>query len=217
MSRPTKPLITRERAARAALGVIDVQGLDSLSLELVARRIGVKAPSLYYHFKDKTELLAEVARLLLVDIEVPEPVEGDWEENLIRLCVAVRRSILRHPNAAPLLLQFFPRHLLLNAYDQAVSEYPYPVEWHMMMIEGSEKLTFGSTFFEAAARARSIEPMPRFDPVKLPHLAAAIRANTLDDEGLFVEALKTFIAGARARQAEKGAAAPDRAPKRAKG
>ena len=68
MSRPTKPLITRERAARAALGVIDVQGLDSLSLELVARRIGVKAPSLYYHFKDNTELLAEVARLLLVDI-----------------------------------------------------------------------------------------------------------------------------------------------------
>ena len=200
MSRPAKPLITRERAARAALGVIDVQGLDSLSLELVARRIGVKAPSLYYHFKDKSELLSEVARLLLVDVELPEWKENAWEDNVVRLLVAVRRSILRHPNAAPLLLQFFPKQLLLPSYDRYAAEYPVPVEWKMVLIEGMEKLTFGSAFFEASARARSIEPMPDFDHARFPHLAAAIRANGFDDEGMFIETIRAFIAGCRVRQ-----------------
>jgi len=207
LSRPAKPLITRERAARAALGVIDVQGLDSLSLELVARRIGVKAPSLYYHFKDKSELLSEVARLLLVDVELPEWDADAWEESVVRLLVAVRRSILRHPNAAPLLLQFFPKQLLLPTYDRYAAGYPLPGEWRMMMIEGLEKLTFGSAFFEAAARARAIEPMPAFDHARLPSLAAAIRANSLDDEGLFVETIKAFIAGCKARQDSRDAAA----------
>src|SRR3546814_3495147 len=53
VGRPAKPLISRDRAARAALGAIDIHGLEALSLELVAQRLGVKAPSLYYHFKHK--------------------------------------------------------------------------------------------------------------------------------------------------------------------
>jgi AcrR family transcriptional regulator len=195
LARPIKPLITRERAARAALGVIDVQGLDALSLDLVARRIGVKAPSLLYHFKDKMEILSEVARLLLVDVVLPESDGNSWEENMIRRCVAVRRSVLQHPNAAPLLLQFFPRHLLLGSFERAVADFPVPAEYHMAMIEGTEKLTFGSAFFESAARVRSMEPMPRFDPTEYPNLAKAIRANNLDDEGLFIQTLRIFLAG----------------------
>lgn len=202
MGRPAKPLITRERAARAALDIIDRQGLDALNLELVARSMGVKAPSLYYHFSDKAELLMEVARLILLEAVAPAPV-GDWEEDLIALCVAVRRSVLTHPNAAPLLLQFFPRRLLLEAYDDAVARYPFPMEHRLVLIEGAEKLTFGSALFEASARSRQIESMPPFDPLKLPNLAEAVEANTRDDEALFVETLRTFIAGCRVRLAAK--------------
>jgi AcrR family transcriptional regulator len=37
--------------------VLDKDGLDGLSVQAVARAMGVTAPSLYYHFKDKDELL----------------------------------------------------------------------------------------------------------------------------------------------------------------
>ena len=77
MGRPSKSLISRERAAKAALSIMDTQGLQSLSLEAVARRLGVKAPSLYYHFKDKNELLSEVALILLKDIDAPKIDEND--------------------------------------------------------------------------------------------------------------------------------------------
>ena len=198
MGRPAKPLISRERAARAALGVIDVNGLDALSLELVATRLGVKAPSLYYHFKHKAELLAEVARLILTDVQAPDPASMDWKGAMIALSVATRRSILQHPNAAPLLLQFFPRHIFLAAYDFWIAPCPLPPEKHLIMIEGTEKITLGVSLFEAAYRSRGVEPMPQFDRNKLPHLANAMRENMLGEEELFIATLQAFLDGLEA-------------------
>ena len=177
MGRPTKTMITREGAAEAALAVIDADGLEALSLELVARRLGVKAPSLYYHFKDKAELLSEVARNVMLDLELPSQGRPtSWEEAMVAVCVATRRALLRHPNAAPLYLQFFPRHLMLGAYDRWIASCPYPPERRMVLLEGTEKLTYAAVMFEAAARSRGLPTMPDFDPVRLPHLAEAMAA-----------------------------------------
>lgn len=212
MGRPSKPLISRERAARAALAIIDARGLEALSLELVARKLGVKAPSFYYHFSDKAELLAEVARLILLDVDVGPARPETWEEDLIRLCVETRRSILRHPNAAQLLLQFFPRHLLLRPYDRAIAIYPFEPKVTLLFIEGVEKMNYGSALFEAAARARRVPPMPTVDTAKYPHLAEAVNANDLDHEEMFVATLRAYIGGFRAKYEKPGRRS---APKRA--
>jgi AcrR family transcriptional regulator len=202
LGRPSKALISRDRAARAALDVIDIQGLENFSLDLVARRLGVKAPSLYHHFHDKDELLAEVALCILREIEAPFVDPKRWDETIIGLCKEARRTILRHPNAAPLLLKFFPRHIFLRGYDYWIQHSPYPPELQLIVLEGTEKLTFGSALFAAAARATSVTPMPEFDPTELPQLARAVRASNLDDESLFVETLRTFLAGMRTIAAE---------------
>jgi TetR/AcrR family transcriptional regulator, tetracycline repressor protein len=195
-------LISRDAATKAALAVIDEEGLDGFSLGAVARKMGVKAPSLYYHFKDKAALLAEVGRFILLDTGYSEDAEGNWEDRTIELCIQTRRTLLRHPRAAPLILQFFPRHLLLFAYEHAVKGYPHTRELHMAILEGIEKLTFGDALFEAAARARNLPAMPAIDPVQFPNLALSIAANKLDDEGVFVEALRMFFAGVRVRTSE---------------
>ena len=204
MGRPSKPLISRDIATRAALEVIDTDGLDDFSLGAVARALNVKSPSLYYHFADKAELLSEVARRLLLDVRYPDASVGDWEAQVIALCVATRRSILRHPNAAPLLLQFFPRHVLLGAYEEAVKGYPFPRELHVSIMDGLENLTFGHALFDASARARGVASMPPIDPEQFPNFARSVAANPYDDEGLFIESLKTYLAGARARVSGAG-------------
>jgi TetR/AcrR family transcriptional regulator, tetracycline repressor protein len=192
-------MISRESATLAALSVIDEGGLDGFSLGVVAKRMGVKAPSLYYHFKDKAEILAEVARFILLDTGYDESAEGSWEDRTIELCVETRRALLKHAKAAPLILQFFPRHLLLRAYEHAVEGYPQTRELHMAILEGIEKLTFGDALFEAAARARGLPAMPDIDARLFPNLAQSIAANRLNDEEVFVEALRMFFAGVRAR------------------
>jgi AcrR family transcriptional regulator len=196
MGRPSTAVISRERAAKAALGVIDVLGLDGFSLEAVAKRLGVKAPSLYHHFSNKNALLAEVARLLLVDVVVPSPVPGeDDREWFVQLSVAVRRSILRHPNAAALLLQHFPRHLLLSTYEKSLSRLDLPAELHLIAMDGMDTLTYGSALFAASSRAQAIERTPDFDPAEFPKLALAVRHNPYDDEAQFAAMIRAFLQG----------------------
>lgn len=205
MGRPSRNRITRDGATVAALEIIDRDGLDALSLELVASALGVKAPSLYYHFRDKAELLAEVARHVLLDLGPAvggEAVARDWNEAMVGVCLATRRTLLKHPNAAPLLLQFFPRHITLRGYDHWIANCPYPPQVRMTLLEGTEKLTYASALFEAAAQARGVPAMPNVDPERLPHLALAQAANPYDAEGLFEQTIRTFLAGFGARAAE---------------
>ena len=199
MARPSKPLISRSGAAQAALDVIDEHGLDELSLGLVAKKLGVRPPSLYHHFKDKSELLQEVARIMLVRMPVIAATGQSFEEQIIARCVATRQTLLQHTNAAPLILRYFPRHMLLAAYDRATSEEPYPTAIQMTVLDAVEKYTYGAALFEASARARGIDPMPPVDSEKYPSLAQAVADNPFDDEQLFVESLRLFLAGVRER------------------
>lgn len=205
MGRPKTPLISREAATQAALQLIDEAGLPAFSLGAVAARMAIKAPSLYYHFHDKAELLAEVARFVLLDVEFDPNDHAGWEDQTVALCVGTRRALLRHPNAALLILQFFPRHMLLGAYERALTGYSQSRALRMVILEGIEKLTFGNALFEAAARARGLPAMPEVDPSKFPNLAQCIAANAMDDEQLFVEALRIFLAGVRVRSAAEPA------------
>ena len=86
LARPSKPLISRETAAKAALDVIDEVGLDKLSLDRVAKKLRVQPPSLYHHFSDKAELMAEVARLILTDLPDLKPLERALKRVCPRLC-----------------------------------------------------------------------------------------------------------------------------------
>lgn len=201
MGRPNQARITREGATRAALAIIDGEGLEALSLELVARSLGVKAPSLYHHFRDKAELLAEVARFILLDLGLgDQTTDLPWDEAMVRVCVATRRTLLKHHNAAPLLLQFFPRHIMLRGYDRWVATCPFPPETHMTLLEGAEKLTYASALFEAAALSRGVAVMPAPDAARLPHLARAIEANPHDGDALFEASIRTYLAGFTARE-----------------
>jgi AcrR family transcriptional regulator len=169
LGKPDTPRITHQRAARAALAIIDADGLDAVSVDGVARALGVKAPSLYHHYRNKDAILVEAARLVLAEVEPLAVGASGWVEDIIRACVSVRRCVLRHPNAAPLLLHCLPRHGLLAAYDRAIGGYgELPSEWRLVLMEGTEKLAFGSTLFEAASRARGAPAMPTFDAARFP-------------------------------------------------
>lgn len=199
MPRPLKPIISRENATAAALEVIEEVGLKDFQLAQVAQKLGVRAPSLYHHFEGREELLSEVARLLLLEGTLPPiSTDTDWREEILQISVASWRSVLRHPNAAPLLLQFFPRRLLIGAYEywfHLLDAHHVPVEWHMTILEGTDKMTWGSALFLAASRVEKVDPYGPPNPAKHPYLAAAVAAHPYDDEQTFVETIRCFLRG----------------------
>ncbi len=207
MARPKNPLISRDGAVRAALEEIDADGLDAFNLGRVAKRLGVAAPSLYHHFRDKNEILTEVARLILVEAEEPARLPADdWREALIALAISARRSILRHPKAAPLLLMFPPRHVALRAYERSLRLFEkkrVPKDLHMPIVNGMDSIVFGASLLTASARAQGIEAFPIFDPANFPSLTNAIKANTLDEEEIFVRVARSFLDGIYPASADK--------------
>ena len=98
-----RPKLTRERVLRAALELIETDGLDALSMRALAREVGVEAMSLYNHFRDKADVLDGVAELVLLDMELPARTE-DCLADVRALTVAFRDAAMAHPNAYPLLV-----------------------------------------------------------------------------------------------------------------
>jgi AcrR family transcriptional regulator len=149
MGRPSVPLISRATAVTAAIEIIDQEGLEAFNLPRLARQLGVRAPSLYHHFTDKSEILEIVARAIVKPTVIPrKPAPEFWMEWLIMLSLNFRTAILRHRNAAPLLLQFPPREELTYLYEDAavfLGRSGVPSYLHVPILDGMEKLSVGAT------------------------------------------------------------------------
>lgn len=64
--------IDRDRLVHVALALMDEVGLERLTLRRIADRLNVKAPALYWHFKNKKELLDAMATTVLMDAVLVE-------------------------------------------------------------------------------------------------------------------------------------------------
>ena len=102
-SKPESPGLTRERVCKAALELVDEEGLDALSMRRLGARLGVEAMSLYRHVRDKADLLDALHAAVLGDIDPSFFGEGDWRGLLKGSAQGLRASLLRHPNVIPLL------------------------------------------------------------------------------------------------------------------
>src|SRR4051795_8991707 len=77
--------ITRERIVSTALELLDEEGMDALTVRALAARLDVRAPTLYWHVRNKQELLDEMATEVMRRVAgafaaVP-PGEG-WRDDL---------------------------------------------------------------------------------------------------------------------------------------
>ncbi|HEX5505523.1 MAG TPA: TetR/AcrR family transcriptional regulator, partial [Thermomicrobiales bacterium] len=104
---PRQPL-TREVIVEAALRVLDREGLDNLSMRRVAEELGTGAASLYWHVRNKGELLQLLFERLSGEIELPEPDPARWREQLRDLARQMRASAHRHRDAARISLGRVP-------------------------------------------------------------------------------------------------------------
>ncbi|HBF80052.1 MAG TPA: TetR family transcriptional regulator [Streptomyces sp.] len=95
--------IDRARVADTALRLLNEVGLDGLTLRAIAGELDVKAPALYWHFKDKQELLDEMATVMyrrMLDEEPPGPAPVRWQDQLVTYQCVLRRTLLRYRDGA---------------------------------------------------------------------------------------------------------------------
>lgn len=103
MARPKTPILSRPGIRRAALALIDRDGLDGLSMRKLAQELDVQAASLYSHYRTKEELLTEVADEVTSRIDVSGFEGGDWRRGLTVWARSYRDALAEHPHLLPVV------------------------------------------------------------------------------------------------------------------
>ncbi|MFF5895096.1 TetR/AcrR family transcriptional regulator C-terminal domain-containing protein [Streptomyces argenteolus] len=95
--------IDRARVADTALRLLNEVGLDGLTLRAIARELDVKAPALYWHFKDKQALLDEMATVMyrrMLEGDLAGPAPRTWQQQMVAYQSALRGALLRYRDGA---------------------------------------------------------------------------------------------------------------------
>ncbi|MFF4700991.1 TetR/AcrR family transcriptional regulator C-terminal domain-containing protein [Streptomyces chattanoogensis] len=97
--------IDRKQVAETALRLLNEVGLEGLTLRKIAKELNVQAPALYWHFKNKQELLDEMAtemfRRMAVHWTAELGPEGGgeshaWQDEMLSTCRRLRRGLLAY-------------------------------------------------------------------------------------------------------------------------
>jgi TetR/AcrR family tetracycline transcriptional repressor len=96
------PLSERQqKIIDAALELLTETGFNELSLRDIAKRLGVKAPAIYKHFKNKETLVDYMAECILQkELKDLQPIaDGEnWQDWLTSHIAALRRAMLAYPD-----------------------------------------------------------------------------------------------------------------------
>ena len=221
---PRVPL-SRRRVLRAAVGLVDRDGLDSLTMRRLAQEVGVEAMSLYHHVANKEAVLDGGVEVVLGEImaavekvEAPSP-EEDWQAALRARILAAREVFLRHRWAPQVLETRTTTSPVVIAYfDHVVAilragGFSFDLAHRALHVLGSRALGFAQELFQPdgaqtanAETAAMMEQMAERFPNIVGMLADAIHDDpdgTLgfcDDQFEFEFALDLVLEGLERRR-----------------
>lgn len=96
-----EPSEKQQEIIEAALELLGEKGYNELSLRDIAKKLGVKAPAIYWHFKNKAMLVDYMAEHIIrkqMGNFVPRESEQSWQEWLIYHITLFRKAMLSYPD-----------------------------------------------------------------------------------------------------------------------
>ncbi|MDT7675755.1 MAG: hypothetical protein QOD82_3657 [Pseudonocardiales bacterium] len=108
-TKPDRGRLDRDTVVARALSLVDAEGLEALTIRRLAVDLGVTPMALYWHFRNKDELLDALVEHLLGTVRLPVlpsvPAVGgrDWAEQLHAALTAFAAALRPHPAIAPLI------------------------------------------------------------------------------------------------------------------
>ncbi|GAA3288905.1 TetR family transcriptional regulator ActII [Dactylosporangium vinaceum] len=100
---PPKTSLTRTAVAERALRIGDSEGLDAITIRRLATELGVTPMALYWHFKNKDELLLGLIDHVLADVRAGRAASDPWPDQLRAMVAALVRAMRAHPCLPDLL------------------------------------------------------------------------------------------------------------------
>jgi TetR/AcrR family transcriptional regulator, tetracycline repressor protein len=99
-----RPKLSKATVVERGLALADAEGLEAVTIRRLAAELGVTPMALYWHFRNKDELLMGLAEAVWTELDVRVDPRDDWPVQLRRLLTSLVQVLRRHPNASPLLV-----------------------------------------------------------------------------------------------------------------
>ncbi|MER5602728.1 TetR/AcrR family transcriptional regulator [Streptomyces sp. NPDC002265] len=100
--------LTADRIVRAAIELLDSEGLDGLNMRSLAKRLGSAATAVYWHIKTKDDLVRLAGDAIWHEVELPDLATTDWRTAATVHAGSMHAMLTRHP----WLVQAFGSHFL---------------------------------------------------------------------------------------------------------
>ncbi|MEV4622603.1 TetR/AcrR family transcriptional regulator C-terminal domain-containing protein [Asanoa sp. NPDC049573] len=89
------PALSRDQIVKAALELLDAEGIDGLSMRRLGAKLGSGATSIYWHVANKDDLLDLAIDAVMGEVRIPDPVD-DWRAAAGAMARDLREVLLRH-------------------------------------------------------------------------------------------------------------------------
>ncbi|KQU52321.1 hypothetical protein ASG84_25035 [Rhodococcus sp. Leaf278] len=201
LGRPKSSLITRASIVEAALVIVDEDGPEGLNLRKIAKALDVTAASLYHHFANKEEILAELTMHLLRKQRIPKQQDG-WQNTFVAGTHQYRRTLLEHPRAAPILASRLWQGYSYAKFEHSLSSMAaggVPEKLQLAIMRAGEMLGLASALIGPDWDNSKYGDVPD----EYPALRRAIEADTWTAEESLDLTVRALIAGFEALAAKE--------------
>ncbi|TWD80436.1 TetR family transcriptional regulator [Kribbella amoyensis] len=93
--------LSRDAILRAALRIVDDEGVEAMTMRRLAATLGVNPMSIYHHLPNKAAVFAGLAELVFADLEATAARDDvSWQDELKDAARTYRDALRSHPNLA---------------------------------------------------------------------------------------------------------------------
>lgn len=89
--------LTSDQIVRAAIELLDDEGLDGLNMRALGKRLDAAATAMYWHVGNKDNLVRLATDEIWAEIELPDPQHPTWRTAAAKMADRMYAMITRHP------------------------------------------------------------------------------------------------------------------------
>jgi TetR/AcrR family tetracycline transcriptional repressor len=201
--------VSRDEVVATAIRLLEEVGLQGLTLRRLAAELGISAPTLYWHVRDKRDLLDQMAEAMAVEGRERSPLRSDmdWLDKMAAIMRRRYHALISHRDGALVVAGNRPTKARIPRIEQFLrvwTQQGFPPAEALSSILALGNYVLGSALeYQAEAdRARSDTPAESPLPADEYPLLAAVAGRRGDRHADFEQGLALMIAGLKARRAE---------------
>ena len=95
--RMPRDTLTRDQIVKAAIDLLDSEGLEGLNMRALGKRLGSAATAVYWHVGSKDNLIALAGDQVWTEVALPDLTAVGWRTAATQMATGLHAMLTRHP------------------------------------------------------------------------------------------------------------------------